>query len=99
MITEQRVNELLTYEHQTGTLRWRHSRGGNAAGSEAGTIGDYGYRVIKIDKRRYLAQRLIWLIEYGYLPRRIHRLNKDKLDNRITNLVDFDKVKASIAQV
>lgn len=94
MIAEQRVNELLRYDHKLGKLYWRH---GSFAGAEAGTLNSDGYRVIKLDYRRYMAQRIIWLIEYGYLPRRIHRLNGDKLDNRITNLVDFDK--ASIAQV
>lgn len=90
MITEARVNELLRYEHLTGKLYWRHARGGEAAGTEAGTIAECGYRIIKIDHRRYMAHRLIWLIEYGYMPRRLHRRDGNKLNNHVLNLFDVD---------
>jgi len=90
MITEHRVNELLVYSHQEGKLYWRHSRGGHLAGTEAGTIAECGYIIIKLDRKRYMAQRLIWLIEYGYVPRRVHRRDRNKLNNKITNLFDAD---------
>lgn len=90
MITEQRVNEVLRYEHHTGRLYWRH---GSFAGAEAGTLNSDGYRVIKIDRRRYMAARLIYLLEFGYIPRLVRRSDGDKENNHITNLVDFDEVK------
>lgn len=90
MITEQRVNELLRYDHKTGKLYWRYARGGEPAGKEAGTIADCGYRIVKVDGARYMVHRLIWLLDYGYIPRRIHRRDGNKLNNFILNLYDVD---------
>jgi len=90
MITEQQVAELLDYQHRTGKLYWRHTRGGRRAGVEAGTIADNGYRIIKMDGQLYLAHRLVWLLEYGYMPRRVCRRDGDKLNNFVLNLFDED---------
>lgn len=88
-LTAERVRELLDYSPGTGRFYWRVSRGGAAAGFEAGTYHCNGYRTIGIDGRLYLAHRLAWLHVHGELPSgQIDHLNSKRGDNRIKNLCD-----------
>lgn len=74
------------YLKNEGRLIRKFSRGGAKAGCEAGNINDQGYRLVYIKGRCYRTHRLIYLLEYGYLPEFIDHINQDRLDNRITNL-------------
>lgn len=87
-LTDERLQELLSYDPETGEFKWRSNRRGTArAGSVAGTLSRYGYRLIKIDGRGYFAHRLAWLYVYGRWPvDQIDHINTDKNDNRIANL-------------
>lgn len=58
----------------------------------AGSIARNGYRTFVIDRKHYLAHRLAWLYHYGEWPNGdIDHINRNKDDNRITNLRVVDK--------
>jgi hypothetical protein len=68
-LSQTTVRELLRYNHQTGLLTWRVTRGRTAkAGDEAGTIRADGRVILTIKGRAYLAPRVIWLWMEGTLP-------------------------------
>lgn len=87
MLTQQRVQELLVYDRDTGKLFWR-KRKGVREGREAGCVSDRdGYRRICIDFVDYLAHRVIWLCETGEAPpEHIDHVNMARDDNRFANL-------------
>lgn len=63
-----KIEDLLEYDPETGRLSWRVKRGRCAAGSEAGTIGSYGYREIAINGKKFKAHRIAWYLTYGKWP-------------------------------
>jgi len=93
MITIERARELLTYDAQSGDIRWAQDvksekrnrcyiRKGMIAGSVAGR-----YRTIKIDGKTYMAHKLAWFLVHGEWPKIIlDHANRDGLDNRLCNL-------------
>ena len=87
-MTQEYLKSLLDYNPETGKFIWKVSKNNRVkCGSEAGAIDFYGYRVIGIDKKRYLAHRLAWLWYYGRWPEdQIDHINHNPDDNRIENL-------------
>jgi hypothetical protein len=86
-LTVERLRDVLDYEPDTGIFRWakptaHRMKPGDVAGSE---IGD-GYRSIFIDNKRYLAHRLAWFYVHGEWPLVTDHINRDRTDNRISNL-------------
>jgi hypothetical protein len=57
-------------------------------GDEAGSVNSTGYRVVVVDRRKYLAHRLVWLLTHGEDPGEleIDHINGDRTDNRPCNL-------------
>lgn len=88
MLTEDRLREVLRYDHESGVFTWLVRLADNVkAGTEAGCIAKTGYRLIAIDKRQHRAHRLAWLYVYGSFPAaQIDHINGDRGDNRIANL-------------
>lgn len=69
MLTQARLNEVLTYDPATGIFRWRISTSNRrAVGSVAGCKIDQGYVVIGIDGALHMAHRLAWLYVHGEFP-------------------------------
>ena len=59
----QRVQKLLSYDSETGKFRWKHSVARwIKPGDEAGTYGKYAIS-ITIDRKRYVAHRIAWLLQ------------------------------------
>ena len=56
------------------------------AGDVAGNADGNGYIKISIAHTLYYAHRLIWLYVYGEWPNSIDHINRNKHDNRISNL-------------
>lgn len=87
MVTQARLKELLDYDPGTGVFIWRVSRGTARAGSVAGTFNSEGYIRIKIDRKLYLAHRLVWLYVCGKFPvNQLDHIDRDPSNNRIENL-------------
>ena len=78
---------MLDYDHQSGTFRWRASKGRQPAGSIAGAIRANGYRYITVNGRSYLAHRLAWALMNGSFPSNdIDHIDRDRANNAISNL-------------
>lgn len=88
MITQERLKEAFDYNSTTGEFIWKIKTGSRSVvGEVAGSKRADGYVLIKLDKYRYLAHRLIWLYFYGEFPEMfIDHINGDPSDNRIENL-------------
>jgi len=87
-ITQKRLQELLSYDPETGlfiNLTQRSSRA--KKGSTTGCKRQDGYIHIKLDYKLYFAHRLAWLYVHGNFPEKdIDHINEIKGDNRLVNL-------------
>ncbi|CAN1724414.1 protein of unknown function [Hyphomicrobium sp. 1Nfss2.1] len=88
MLTAERLRELVTYDPETGVMRWRVSRRGKIKpGNIAGYSATDGYLQITVDRRTYMLHRLAWLYVHGEWPSlSIDHINGVRDDNRIVNL-------------
>jgi hypothetical protein len=96
-ITAERVRELMTYDPETGLLRWLVAAGRGYCRKQIGDIAGYissttGYCYIGIDGREYGAQRLAWLWMTGRWPlHQIDHRDMDRANNRWSNLREATK--------
>ena len=67
----------ISYNPKTGVL----SRNGKPI-----TAKHRGYVYFKVDGRKLLGHRVAWYLTYGYWPKEIDHINRDKGDNRLINL-------------
>ena len=91
-ITAEYVRSRLDYDPETGVFTWKLQPGlaswnARYSGKVAGSSDRYGYLMIKLQGRRLLAHRLVWLHVYGEWPAElVDHVNRDKADNRLSNL-------------
>ena len=86
-LTVGRLRELIDYNPDTGSMAWKVSTSNRIpVGSEAGSLQSAGYRYVTIDGQKYLAHRLAWFYVHGAWPKEIDHINRDRLDNRMSNL-------------
>jgi hypothetical protein len=87
VLTRDQVRQLLSYDPETGVLRWSSEAASNWRGRVAGYIGGNGYRVLTIRGHRYRAARLIWVLQTGRWPARIvDHQDRDRSNDRWSNL-------------
>jgi len=55
-------------------------------GDKAGSVNNLGYVKISINNKKYSAHRIIYMMQYGYVPKEIDHINCNPKDNRIENL-------------
>jgi hypothetical protein len=86
-LTAEFVRAIFKYVPETGDLIWISGYKNNRIGKIAGQIFDNGYRYIQINKKWYLAHRIVYLHQTGHWPP--HELDHtfgNKLDNRFEKL-------------
>lgn len=83
----EQIQELFTYDPDTGFIYWKALGGGKIKKKPAGTIENNGYLGIVIGKQRIRAHRIAWVLHHGKWPDdQIDHINGNGLDNRICNL-------------
>jgi hypothetical protein len=84
MLTQKYVNELFRYED--GVLYWAKPRQCVKVGNAAGSLEGRGYLQTRIDLKKYLNHRIIYLMHHGYMPEYIDHIDGDPTNNHIENL-------------
>jgi len=92
------LRHLFVYEPDTGVLLWRvrpHVMAKRSApGSEAGTVGAHGYRVVKVGEKYYYVHRIIWKIQTSADPvDQIDHIDGVRSNNKWVNLREADNGK------
>lgn len=91
MITQKRLHELLSYDPQTGIMRWRVNKGAVRAGQIAGNV-TRGYFQLMVDGHPTFLHRFIWLYVYGKWPDgNIDHIDGNRSNNRLCNLRDVSQ--------
>jgi hypothetical protein len=84
-LTQDLLHEL--FEYRDGDLIRKVSTSTRApVGSVAGYASRDGYRRITINRKKYKAHRLVFLMHHGYLPQFIDHIDNERSNNRIENL-------------
>lgn len=87
-LSHSRIIELLDYNKHTGALTWRIPKARGKAGKQVGTLRKDGTIIVTIDRRQYLATRLVWFYVNGYWPEgRVTTHNHDNTDLRWRNIM------------
>lgn len=86
--TQEYLKSKLDYNPETGELTWAYERGGVGMGKPAGHLNKQkGHIQLMLDRRSYLAHRLIWKWMTGEDPQhQIDHVNRNPADNRWENL-------------
>jgi hypothetical protein len=89
MPSQERLNELLSYDPETGTLVWAVARGRSASGTEAYTVRKDGKLKTQVDGGLFATARVVYMLVTGIDPKdaTIHCINGDLSDLRWDNLM------------
>ena len=75
----------MLYDKENGILIWKKKVGRNKIGKQVGSKCK-GYLQVKIKGKSYFLHSLIFLIEYGFIPKEINHIDKNRSNNIISNL-------------
>jgi hypothetical protein len=101
MLTFDEVDEILSYDPNTGYLKWKIKPSSKVEkGDTAGTYDSHGYIQIGCRNRVYRAHRLAWLLAYGEYPSKgIDHHNGVRDDNRLFNLREANQAQNNCNRV
>jgi hypothetical protein len=85
-LSREQVESLLAYDAESGTLSWKVAIGSVAKGKVVTCTSSDGYLRVRINKRLYLAHRVIWLLMTGEWPEIVDHLDGDGKNNSWINL-------------
>lgn len=93
--TQEQARALLNYDPISGQLSWRiHASRRTRAGSIIKSIDSNGYIIFGYAGKNYRANRIIWLLWYGYMPDgEIDHKDRVKTNNAIANLRESSKTQ------
>lgn len=90
LLTQEELKELITYDPETGFIKWRKSGHGKSikpANISDGSFNMDGYLRLTIKGKNYFNHRLAWLYMTGTFPEnQIDHKNGNPIDNRWINL-------------
>jgi hypothetical protein len=79
------------FEYKDGHLYWKVNKTTrNLIGMKVGSPIN-GYYNVMVDGKNWRVHRLVFLMNYGYLPKIVDHINNIRSDNRIENLRAADK--------
>lgn len=85
-IAIERLRELFDLDADSGSLRWRFSKGTAKAGDVAGSVNSNGRLVVTVDRKAIGAHRVVFALVHGCLPELVDHIDGDPLNNRPSNL-------------
>lgn len=85
-ITQSTLTSILTYDKNTGLVKYVSDSASGLAGNIAGYKHSSGYLSISLRRKEYLLHRLIWIMVTGEVPNQIDHINHKRDDNRWVNL-------------
>lgn len=100
-IGHKKLLSVMEYNPVTGDFKWKLNKARKVKeGSSVGSINGDGFVITKIDGKQYLVHRLAWFYVNKKWPKRclIH-INKNKSDNRISNLCEYVYTKEKPKEV
>lgn len=85
-ITVDLLNELFTYDKETGKLYRKAPRKSVNVGDEVGHDNGRGYLRVSINGKSYRVHRIVFLMHKGYYPAVLDHIDGNSHNNRIENL-------------
>jgi hypothetical protein len=86
MLTQAEVQSMFDY-HPDGYLTWAITGGSRKIGKLAGSFDkSTNYWRVMINEKHYRLHRIIFLYNYGYLPKEVDHIDKNTSNNKIENL-------------
>jgi hypothetical protein len=83
-LTQEYLHEI--FEYRNGDLYRKKTKIKNKLGTKATCINKKGYAVVSFNCKKFLMHRIIFFMEYGFLPKEVDHIDCNKLNNKIENL-------------
>ena len=84
MLTKQRCNEL--FEYRDGMLYRKQKTRNTEIGAVAGNKRKDGYFHVRVDGKRQMWHRIIFVMHFGWAPETVDHIDGNPSNNKIENL-------------